>query len=97
MKNKYYILCLLQFSVLTCFAEATALQTQLMNIAAQEAEIAGIGTNKYMMLYGKDSPIPKIERWNEIQQRPALTVNQIQQINRLELTKKQLLQGTTNE
>ncbi len=68
-----------------------------MNIASEEASIAGIGSNKYMMLYGKDNPIPRIERWNKIQQRPALNNDQIEQINRLEITKKQLLQGAINE
>lgn len=97
MKSDQYLLIVFIATANYCLANSSDLQTQLMDIASQEAEIAGIGANKYMMLYGKDNPIPKIERWNEIQQRPALNVNQLKRINQLENTKKQLLQGANNE
>lgn len=71
---------------------ADDLQTQLINIAAQEAQIANIGANKLMMLYGTQNPIPIINRWNQIERRPSLTDEQISQINELESRKQQLLQ-----
>lgn len=78
------------------YADNTAVQSQLMDIAAQEAQIANIGANKYMMLYGKNNPIPIINRWNSIEHRPALTDDQIAQINKLETQKQQLLKGASS-
>lgn len=72
------------------------LQAKLMDIAAQEAQIANIGVNKYMMLYGKNNPIPIINRWNSMEHRPALTDDQISQINKLEVQKQQLLKGVVS-
>lgn len=77
-------------------ANADNLQSKLMSIAAEEALIANIGANKYMMLYGKDNPIPVINRWNQIEQRPALTDEQISQINSLEADKQQILKQVSN-
>jgi hypothetical protein len=76
--------------------ELQELQTKLIFIAAQEAEIANIGANKTMMLYGTDNPIPIINRWNQIEQRPALTAEQITQINSLEAQKQRILQQVRN-
>lgn len=73
------------------------IQQKLMDIASEEAQIAGIGANKYMMLYGKANPIAQINRWNAIQHRPNLTDAQIAQINELEATKQSLLAGIANE
>ena len=70
---------------------ADLLQSQLMSIAAQEAQIANIGANKYMMLYGIGNPIPTINRWNQIEHRPTLTEDQIEQINALESQKQSVL------
>ena len=72
---------------------ANELQAKLMDIAAQEAQIANIGVNKYMMLCGKNNPIPIINRWNSMEHRPALTDDQISQINKLEVQKQQILKG----
>lgn len=77
-------------------ADNLNIQAQLMDIAAQEAQIANIGANKYMMLYGKNNPIPIINRWNSIEHRPALTDDQIAQINKLETQKQQLLKGASS-
>ena len=79
-------------------ASANSIQAQLMSIATEEAQIANIGANKYMMLYGTENPIPVINRWNEIENHPTLTTEQIAQINALEITKQQFLkQGMIND
>lgn len=87
-------------SLIPCIAFATEvphdLQSKLMSIAAEEAQIANIGANKYMMLYGKANPIPVINRWNQTEQRPALTDSQISQINELENKKQRILQQVSN-
>ena len=70
---------------------ADEIQFKLMSIAAQEASIANIGTNKYMMLYGINNPISVINQWNLMQKRPNLTNEQIQGINSLEIEKQWLL------
>jgi Tfp pilus assembly protein PilN len=44
------------------------------------------------MLYGINDPLPIIQRWNELQQHPDLTKEQIKQIKELEQQKQQLLQ-----
>lgn len=77
--------------LVTISANANELQSRLMQIAAQEAEIANIGANKYLMLYGANNPIPIINRWNQIEKRPILTETQINQINALELKKQEIL------
>lgn len=75
------------------YADSNFIQAQLMDIAAKEAQIANIGANKYMMLYGKNNPIEIINHWNEVEHHPALNNEQINQINQLELEKQQLLKG----
>ncbi len=82
----------LALSHFNAFADNAALQPHLISIAAQEAKIANIGANKYMMLYGINDPLPIIQRWNELQQHPDLTKEQIKQIKELEQQKQQLLQ-----
>ena len=74
----------------------TTLQQQLLSIASQEAQIAGIGANKINMLYGVANPIPIIEKWNLVQNKPALTELQIKQINELEHQKHILLKRGEN-
>jgi hypothetical protein len=49
-----------------------------------------------MMLYGKDNPLPIINRWNQIEKRPTLTDNQIEQINALEAQKQAILKQVAN-
>lgn len=89
MSNKVGIfLCLVLFMI-----SSQAVQSELMQIAAQEAQIANIGANKYMMLYGVNNPIPIINRWNEIEHHPQLTKVQIEQINILELKKHEILKS----
>ena len=78
------------------FADSGYIQSKLMSIAAEEAQIANIGANKYMMLYGKDNPLPIINRWNQIEKRPTLTDNQIEQINALEAQKQAILKQAAN-
>lgn len=89
-----YVPILVALGILS-YSEVNAdeLQAQLINIAAQEAQIANIGANKLMMLYGTENPIPIINRWNQIERRPSLTDAQIVQINELESQKQKLLQG----
>ncbi len=82
---------LLGLSLFTSSIFADDLQSKLMDIAAQEAQIANIGANKYMMLYGKSNPLPIINRWNELEKHPPLTQDQIDQINALEKTKQKIL------
>lgn len=89
MNNRVGIFVCLQFLLLN----VQALQSELMQIASQEAAIVNIGANKYMMLYGVNNPIPIINRWNEIEKRPALTKTQIEQINALELKKHEILKS----
>jgi len=72
------------------------IQQQLLSIASQEAQIAGIGANKITMLYGVGNPITIIERWNLVQNKPALTESQIRQINELERQKHILLKRGEN-
>ena len=91
MKYKIALLAALGCSLV--YADNAVIQSQLMDIAAQEAQISNIGANKYMMLYGKNNPIPIINRWNSMEHRPALTDDQIAQINKLEAQKQQLLKG----
>lgn len=93
---KYKIALLAVLGSCLVYADNTAIQAQLMDIAAQEAQIANIGANKYMMLYGKNNPIPIINRWNSMEHRPALTDDQITQINKLEAQKQQLLKGVVS-
>jgi hypothetical protein len=76
-------------------SHADNLQSNLMSIAAQEAQISNIGANKAMMLYGIGNPITVINRWNQIEQRSALSDEQIRQINVLEAQKQQMLQQIT--
>ena len=73
-----------------------AIQQQLVDIANQEAQIAHIGANKAMMLYGVANPLVIISRWNSIANKPPLTNVQIEQINTLEIQKHNLLQQVTN-
>lgn len=82
---------LIIFIILSICVYAENIQTKLMDIAAQEAQIAKIGANKYMMLYGKSNPLPIINRWNELENHPPLTQDQINQINTLEQTKQKIL------
>ena len=93
---KYKIALLAVLSSCLAYADNTAIQAQLMDIAAQEAQIANIGANKYMMLYGKNNPIQIINRWNSMEHRPALTDDQISQINKLEIQKQPLLKGAVS-
>lgn len=72
-------------------ADDLGLQQQLIRIASEEAEIANIGSNKTMMLYGIANPISTINKWNFIEHKPALTNFQINQINALELEKQKIL------
>ena len=87
-------LSLLGFFVIS--ANAEDLQSRLILIAAKEAQIANIGANKYMMLYGVNNPIPIIQRWNQIEHHTALNEDQIAQINALESTKQQFLKQVHN-
>ncbi len=89
MNNKVGIFLCLLFLIFN----VPAFQSELMQIAAQEAQIANIGANKYMMLYGVNNPIPVINRWNQIEKRSALTEAQIEQINALELKKHEILKS----
>ena len=82
--------------LLTISATADELQSKLMSIASQEAQIANIGANKYMMLYGVKNPIPVIQRWNQIEHHPALSDEQIAKINALELDKQEFLKQVSN-
>lgn len=82
---------LLGLSLFTSSLFADELQSKLMDIAAKEAQIANIGSNKFMMLYGKSNPLPIINRWNELENHPPLTEEQINQINNLEQTKQKIL------
>ena len=86
----------LLFAVVSFGAFADSVQDKLMSIAAEEAQIANIGANKYMMLYGKNNPLPIINRWNQIEKRPILTDNQIAQINDLESQKQVILKQVAN-
>ena len=86
------ILKLMGLSLFTASIFADDLQSRLMDIAAKEAQIAGIGANKVNMLYGINNPIPIINRWNELENHPKLTAEQIEQISALENTKQQYLQ-----
>ena len=62
-----------------------------MSIASQQAQIAGIGANKVMMLYGVGNPIAIINKWNDVQHKTPLTNEQIMQINQLEAQKQAIL------
>lgn len=86
------ILQLMGLGLITASVFADDLQYKLMSIASKEAQIAGIGANKVNMLYGTNNPIPIINRWNELENHPKLTSEQIDQINALEKTKQQYLQ-----
>ena len=77
-------------------ADSELAKNKLMSIAAQEAQIANIGANKYMMLYGVNNSIPIINRWNKIEHRPALTDDQIEQINVFESQKQLVLKQVAN-
>jgi hypothetical protein len=79
------------FSIYSVIADNLGLQQQLVNIASKEAEIANIGANKVMMLYGISNPIPIINNWNSIEHKAPLTNFQINQINVLELEKQKML------
>lgn len=72
-------------------SKSDQIQAELRSIAEEEARIANIGANKYMMLYGKSNPIPIINRWNTTTERPALTNDQINEIQKLESKKQQIL------
>jgi hypothetical protein len=63
-----------------------------MQIASEEAQIANIGANKVMMLYGIDNPVAKIKRWNVIEHKEPLNNTQLEQINKLEQLKLNILQ-----
>lgn len=90
--KKYFALAL------ACnLAYADELQYHLMYIASEEAAIANIGANKTMMLYGTSNPLPIINRWNTIQNRPALSKEQISAINELEQDKMTILKQAANE
>ena len=78
-------------SIHIVIADDLGLQQQLINIASEETEIANIGSNKTMMLYGIANPISTINKWNFIEHKPALTNFQINQINALELKKQKIL------
>lgn len=82
---------ILSFLLIVTVTYATDLQSQLMEIAAQEAKIANIGANKAHMLYGINNPIPVINRWNELEHHHALTEEQVEQINQLETQKQAIL------
>lgn len=86
------ILKLMGLSLFTASIFADDLQSRLMDIASKEAQIAGIGANKINMLYGVNNPIPIINRWNELQNHPKLTSEQIEKITTLEEAKQQYLQ-----
>lgn len=88
MKTLLILICLLGS------AYANELQSQLMNIASEEAKIANIGANKSMMLYGKSNPIPLINKWNALEKKPNLTSDQILAINELEKQKLELIQSS---
>lgn len=91
---KKIVIALISLTCITTHADVSPnIQSKLMNIAAEEARIANIGANKYMMLYGKNNPIPIINKWNSMEHRPTLTDAQITQINKLEAQKQQLLKG----
>lgn len=90
---KLAIRCFLLVSLIhICFADEIAIQQQLMQIASEEAQIANIGANKVMMLYGIDNPIAKINRWNTIEHKEPLNNTQLEQINKLEQLKLNILQ-----
>lgn len=86
---------ILSFLLTVTIAYATDLQVQLMEIAAQEANIANIGANKIHMLYGINNPLPVINRWNKLEHHSALTKDQLEQINLLELQKQAILSKAT--
>lgn len=80
------------------FADSPQLQQKLIDIANEEAQIANIGANKAMMLYGANNALDTINKWNKIQNNPPLSNEQITQIQHLENIKQQLLkQSKTNE
>ena len=91
MNKRIFVGAGLAFICLSTFAVSPEVQSQLMDIASQEAAIANIGANKVAMLYGTNSPIPTINRWNSVAHRPALTEEQIEQINALEAQKQDLI------
>jgi hypothetical protein len=88
---KFIIFGFIFFSIYSVIADNLGLQQQLVNIASKEAEIANIGANKVMMLYGISNPIPIINNWNSIEHKAPLTNFQINQINVLELEKQKIL------
>ena len=78
------------------YADNTMLQQQLVSIASQQAQIAGVGANKVMMLYGVGNPIAVINRWNDVTNKPPLTQAQVYQINQLEVQKQSILKRDVN-
>ena len=85
------ITCCLVSTIKVSYADGALLQQQLMSIASQQAQIAGIGANKVMMLYGVGNPIAIINKWNDVQHKTPLTNEQIMQINQLEAQKQAIL------
>lgn len=95
--NNALLIALLGIAAFSANAIDSMTQSKLMDIAAKEAQIANIGANKYMMLYGTGNPIPIIQRWNNIEHRQALTNEQISQINQLEIEKQNFLKEVSNK
>lgn len=95
--NNAVLIALLGVAAFSANALDSMTQSKLMDIAAKEAQIANIGANKYMMLYGAGNPIPIINRWNNIEHRPALTDDQVNQIQQLELEKQNFLKQVNSK
>ena len=86
MKTVIVMLC-----ISSSFADSIDLQQKLIDIASQEAQIANIGQNKMMMLYGTSNAFIKINKWLEIEHKGGLTQEQIEQIKVLEQQKFSVL------
>jgi hypothetical protein len=85
------LVCSLACVIKLSYADGALLQQQLMSIASQQAQVAEIGANKAMMLYGVGNPIAIINKWNDVQHKTPLTNEQIMQINQLESQKQAIL------
>lgn len=75
------------------FADSVDLQSKLIVIASREAQIANIGQNKMMMLYGVSDVFPIIDKWIAIEHKEKLTENQIEQIKAFEQQKFAILKA----
>lgn len=87
-----FLLILFSSLPIIVFANASLIQQKLMDIANEEAQIANIGLNKSMMLYGANNALDTINKWNLIQNKPELSDDQIENIQHLENIKQNLLE-----